>query len=63
MNKERRGHEYDRNYVITQIWTGTWQGSCDRCGESNQHGSLASVFALLWKHRDCEGPTLVGGES
>ena len=54
VSSEKRGHEYDRNYVITHDWLAQWETACDRCGESKR-GTLAQVFALLWKHRDCEG--------
>lgn len=50
----KQGHAHDRNYVITHDWIGYWQGSCDRCGELSEKGTLAGVFALLWKHRKCQ---------
>lgn len=49
------GHKDDRNYVITHDWLGQWQSSCDRCGAESERGSLASVFAHLWRHRRCAG--------
>lgn len=55
----RRGHKYDRNYVITHNWLGDWIGACPGCGETAT-GALATVFALLWRHRKCEGAT--GGD-
>ena len=53
MTQDKRGHRYDRNYIITHDWLGSWESSCDRCGTMTR-GSLAAVFALLWKHRDCD---------
>ena len=49
------GHKDDRNYIVTQNWLGNWQSSCDRCGEASKDGSLAMVFAHLWRHKSCDG--------
>jgi hypothetical protein len=46
----------NRDYVITHNWLDKWEGSCPGCGEFKS-GSLAEVFALLWKHRKCQGET------
>lgn len=56
MRTRGNGHQDDRNYVITHNWLGNWEGACEGCGES-ANGSLAHVFALLWKHRNCDGST------
>ena len=48
------GHKDDRNYVITHNWLGNWEGACDQCGEEKS-GSLAAVFAFLWRHKSCDG--------
>jgi hypothetical protein len=51
----RNGYR-DRQYILTHNWLDEWESSCDQCGEYEK-GSLAKVFAFLWRHRkSCPTP-------
>jgi hypothetical protein len=54
MRTKGNGSRDNRDYVLTHTWLGDWESACPGCGEEAK-GSLAKVFALLWKHRNCMG--------